>query len=502
MTNQKKVWNKHRITAIAIILIALAFAFSIYMELDNPAINHPKSLEKSISNYIFTTDVQAKVVQADKRDGHLFVTFKDERYPNFMGIAIFQREADLFWHPVNASYGNELSVATYHYYSNEYIYDEANNSYYPDKMIAVIYGVNVDPRIAYYEGRHPGQEDFYKNNITSSNFIDYYEGELYVYDLDLLDKDGNNIKLDLKMEADNSGPGGFISSSRSVFGNIWVYFIILVMASAIASLFWDGNPNPIRGLKKEEEAEKTKTPMGFMNKLKNLEKKKKTALIVLMIALVASVTLHSVFYSTFTSEDALTKAIGEATGNSNVTLLKTETEGNYLIALYTTEEPYLRGVVIFERGWIGLVAAIEYNEKKDICISYHWNNFLLGDEYYLIVTGIDCDPRAVSYECIYEYADIDRAPITVYSNDISEPNFVHIYKMENRYPTKLKIYDAEGNNIEPELSQKAGDENSEIGSGQGASHGMFYEKAIPILILLIGILCGWWLWIGKERQQE
>ena len=487
MAETQKIWNKHKITAIVIMLIAIAVVFSIYIELDYPAINHPKILEKSISNVISGQDVQAKIVQVDKHDKLLFVTFTDERYPNFMGVATFQREIDLLWHPINASYGNALTIAE-SYRSSE------NNSQ------TIIYGINTDPRIAYYEGMNYGQESTYTKNVTSPDFIDYCENGLLDRGLNLFDKDGNDITLELKARADNSGPEGSVSYERTFFGN-WGMYVILLLASCILTIiFWSGNKNPIVYSKIKDE-QKEKRSGGFITRLKKMDKKKKIALSILMITVVAAIAFYSAFYSTFSSESDLKKAIEGTTGDSNITLLKTETEGNHLIALYATGEPHTRGIVIFEQGWNGLLAPVEYYKASDICIAYFWKNFHLGKEYYFMVSGLDCDPRAVSYEYVYEDTDIGRAPITIYSNEISEPNFIHIYKMDKRYPNKLNIYDSTGNNIEPELTRKIREENIEF-VNQGESHEMFYEKAIPIFIILIGFLAAWWLWIGNERQRE
>ena len=490
MAEPQKVWNKHKITAIVIMLIAIAFVFSMYIEWEYPAINHPKSLERPISNCINNiygdeSDIHAKVIQVDKHDNYLFVTFTDEKYPNFMGIARFQRGYDSLWHLDGVSYGNDLTVSRQHYYLENGIQ-------------TIIYGIDTDPRIAFYERTNYERKEIYTENITSSNFIHYYEDEIYPEDLNLYDKAGNNITLELKAEADDSGPEGGTYASWNGSANWIVYFILLFFTCILASIFWAGNRNPIRYSEIKEVHGKT-ISRRFVDRFKNLDKHKKRALAILIIAFVISIAIYSTFYS-INPENNLIKSVEEASGDSNITLLKTEMVEKNLIVLYKTEKPYERGIVIFEEGWNGRMTSTACYKITDICITNIWSPFQFGGTYYYIVSGVDCDPRAVSYEYVYEYPDIDRETVTVYGRDISESNFLHIYKMENRYPSKLNIYDAAGNNIAPELIEEI--RGKEIGNGSGASHGMLYEKAIPIFIIIIGFLAAWWLWIGNERQRE
>jgi len=488
---EPKVWNKHKITAVVIMLIAIAVVFAIFIEFDNPAINHPKSLERSISNCIYGVDVQTKVTQIEKHDNYLIATFTDERYPNFMGIAKFQRGADHFWHPIRVQYGNGLVAMVG--YGNE------------NKNEAIIYGINTDSRIAHVKGMNYDQEILYEQNITNPNFIKYNDFEGWIDKWGFFDIAGNDITVELKAEQDDSGPEGEINFSEPGFGYLLIYFSILLFAFILAAFFWVGNSNPIRYSKTKEKQKETK-PVGYMNKWKNLDKEKKTALYLLMITLIVAASFHSLYYSTFESERRLTKSIENYTGDGNVTIVKTATEGKYLVALYTTEKPYYKGIVAFERGWNGLLAPFGYSRGADICITEYGID--LGGDYYFIVTGVECDPRAVSYEYLHEYREyiylhLDKEPITVYSSDISEPNFIHIYNASNRRVFKPKIYDSARNNIEPELTEEFREEITYSGGGSARTVATLYSiKTITIMIVVVGFLTAWSFWIKTPKKKE
>ena len=489
MAEPQKVWNKHKITAIVIMLIAVAVVFSIYMELESPAINHPKSLERSIANCIDGVDLQVKVIQIEEHDKYLIATFTDERYPNFMGIARFHRGSDHFWHPIRVQYENEFAAMAG--YGNE------------NKNEAIIYGINTDSRIAHIKGMNQDQEVLYEQNITDPNFIKYDEFKGWIHKWGFFDVAGNDITVELKAEQDDSGPTGVIDFSEFGLAFWGIYLAILLFASIPAAFFWIGNSNPIRYSKTKEKRKET-TPVGHMNKLKNLDKEKKTALYILMITLVVAVSFHSVVYSTFNSESGLTKSIEKYTGDSEVTIVKTATEGKYLVALYTTEKPYYKGIVAFERGWNGLWVPFECSRGADICISAYGIN--LGGEYYVIVTGVECDPRAVSYEYLHEYREyiyLNKEPITVYSSDIFEPNFIHIYNASNRRVFIPKIYDSAGNNIAPELTKEFQKEIIYRGGGSMRSVSTLYLiKTTTIMIVAIGFLTAWSFWIKTPKKKD
>jgi len=177
---------------------------------------------------------------------------------------------------------------------------------------------------------------------------------------------------------------------------------------------------------------------------------------IFLIALIAAFAFYSTFYSMPLSENNLTNAIEKYTKDSNVTLLATEREGNHIIALYTTEEPYYSGIVVFRRGWNGLWAPVEYSKGTDICMTTFWSPFA-GNQRH-VIGGIDCDPRIVSYEVISEYPDVENYETSgnteIFRGNVSEPNFIHIYE-SGRYSHMpyFKIYDSAGNNIEPELAE-------------------------------------------------
>ena len=245
--------------------------------------------------------------------------------------------------------------------------------------------------------------------------------------------------------------------------------------------------------------------------------KKRWAAAVFVITLVVAFSFYSSFYSASSSEENLTKAIEKYTGDSNVTLLATEKEDNHLIALYTTEKPYYKGMVLFKRGWNGLWAPIEYNKATDISITTLWGPF--ATHYRHIICGVNCDPRIVSYEYIcdyldavhYEYDETGKAfPVhsyggntSTYSGNVTESNFIHIYKDDKigSHSAELKIYDSAGNNIEPELTEEMKENGIEKESGMkitetGKTHFATW------FILLVGFTASWNLMIPRNKKKQ
>jgi hypothetical protein len=243
---------------------------------------------------------------------------------------------------------------------------------------------------------------------------------------------------------------------------------------------------------------------------------KKSAFIVLIITLVIAFAFYSSFYSISSSEEDLTKAIEKYTGDNNVTLLATEEEDRHLIALYTTEKPHYKGMVLFKRGWNGLWAPVEYNKATDISITTLWGPF--ATYYRHVITGANCDPRIVSYEYVcdyldavhYEYDETGKAfPVhsyggntSAYSGNVTESNFIHIYKDDRigSHSAGLKIYDSAGNNIEPELTE----EMKESGIEKERSMKITETGKIHFvtqLILLVGFTVAWNLMIPRNKKK-
>jgi len=121
----------------------------------------------------------------------------------------------------------------------------------------------------------------------------------------------------------------------------------------------------------------------------------------------------------------------------------------------------------------------------------------------MIIVGAECDPRAVSYEVVYEHPyNAEKEPILVYSNNVTEPNFIHIYETGNYQMTQLKIYDTNGENIEPELFEKYSEEEimqsfSGIGGPEGRS-----MNSIFTIIIIINLIAFWFVWIEKPKRKE
>ena len=496
MAEQKKVWNKYKITAIVLMLIAVAFVLSAHIGSETPVLNNQESLEKSISEFISHRgrhDVQAEIVQIDKIGNELIVSFKDERYPDFMGIVRFQSVFSFLWKPIEGSYGNQPSIAEYSYYS----YIENSTV----KKTSIIYGADTDPRISYYTGMGHYGEALPKQNVSESNFIKYYDAERDISELNFFDADGNNITLELYKELDHSGPNGRIGWSNEFEGlELMGSFIILLIALIFAAVLWTRNSNPIRYYDESARRYEKKASQGFADKLKNLSPRKKIAFIVLIISILTICVSYSFVYSASLSEDGLAKSIEKNTEDRNVTILKTEQDGNYLLVLYKTEEPYVTSLALFEQGINGRWALLRSAGHPDICISSFEFNY--GNRQHIIVTGIECDPRAVSYEYNDKhpnYEELGRIPI--YSSSITEPTFIHIYRNDNYMLTMLEIYDSTGKDIRPEL-WKEYPRKTDLSSERETRHsGTAVINSIIGYAFIINLLVLWAAWIEKPKRK-
>ena len=499
MAEPKKVWNKHKITAIVLMLVVIAIIVPACIESDYSAFNTPKSLEKSISKYIDDHDVHAKVVQTKQIEKDLVVTFTDDRYPNFMGIAIFQKGTNLMWHPAVVTYGNKPYVDTYYY-----------RSYTEDgKIRIIVYGTDVDPRIASITGEHYEKEPSFNLRVTEPSFIEMYEIDNPLYLLGFFDADGNDITLEILKEYDISGPEAnwflpnlFGSNSSDTFGTYLFYFSA---ALYIALYIGTRNSNPIRYYDENAVRKEKETHKGLKNKWKNLGERKQAALIILAVSVLAVTALYSIDYSISLQKDNLTKIIEDYTfaDDTNLTILKTEQEGNRLFVLCKADDnPYDISLAYFERGLNGRWRINGHSGQTGMCISSFGNHYYDGSDHMIIV-GAECDPRAVSYEVVYEHPyNAEKEPILVYSNNVTEPNFIHIYETGNYQMTRLKIYDANGENIEPELLEKyLEDEIMQWSTGTGSLEGRSMNSIFAIIII-INLIAFWFVWIEKPKKKN
>ena len=492
MAEPQKVWNKHKITAIVIMLIAIAIIIPSCIESNYLAFNTPESLGRSISKCIDGSDVHVKVVQIEQREDVLFVSFTDERYPDFMGIAKFRAEANYLWQPDHITCGNKPSI-------DSLLYTEEN------KIKLIIYGIDSDPRIASIKCERDTQESFFDQRVTEPNFMEFYEIDSHWYTLRFFDADGNDITWELLKGYDISGPEagwGSTMSSLSMFG---IYLFYFIAALCIALYIWTRNPNPIRYYdenagKKEKEAHK-----GLANKWKNLTVRKQAASIILIVSVLTVVILYSTTFSISLPEDNLTKVIEDYTRDvtgtvEDITILKTEEDGNHLFVLYKTDTPYFISLAYLERGLNGRWRMTGRNCQMGMCISSFENQYYDGKDHVIIV-GMECDPRAVSYEVVYEHPyNKEKEPIIVYSNNVTEQNFIHIYETGNYWQTRLRIYDANGENIEPELSEKYLEAWMHWGKSIGGPEGESM-KSIFIIIIIINLIAFWAAWIEKPKQR-
>lgn len=230
---------------------------------------------------------------------------------------------------------------------------------------------------------------------------------------------------------------------------------------------------------------------------------KKQAILVAVITLILVALIYSVSYSVSETDSDLTKAIQRFTGSENVTVVQTEIIGNHLIALYTTDELDYKAVASFQRGLNGNWKPYAYYGTTGICI-YSFGSLYNDYEHY-VIAGVNCDPRAVSYEAVYEYTDVERDPAIIYSSEITESDFIHVYDISYVFVSHFKIYDAEGNNIEPDLREEFNRNHTESGGsggGRGNYSSIFFTNLIVFGILAIGFLITWYLWITPEKREE
>ncbi len=154
-----------RKTAIAIMVLAAVLAFGLYgTEYSTSA--QSQNLSATLSEYIFHDDVEAEVIETKKIGNHLLVLFTDQRYKNFMGLAVFKQGLNLRWRPMSANYGNSITIEAFPLAIGKQDY-------------VAICGVNCDPGVAVYEyiTTDPNPEILYANRVSGSNFIDIYESK-------------------------------------------------------------------------------------------------------------------------------------------------------------------------------------------------------------------------------------------------------------------------------------------------------------------------------------
>ncbi|WNY24121.1 hypothetical protein MmiHf6_14500 [Methanimicrococcus hongohii] len=478
----KKKYNLSKLTAIAIMIIAFAAVFCIYVSLDMPAVNQEDSLAHSISKHIFLYDVQPEIIQTKKYDGFLYVTYTDSRYLNFMGITEFQRGI-ILWHPVTSSYGNNYTVSSTFMSTNDLNITKH-----------FVYGINTDQQIAFYELAPVSEEDtnpIYGKRITEPNFIDIYEDDYYRKKVLLLDENGNDLTEDLKNKYDDSGPSGLTFSERGTYrylGNLSLFSIILAFNLIIASLFWMLDSRPVSWEEKEENDRQRKS--ADKNKLKFNSNKKK-ALVIFAVTIILFCGIYTYFYSTTASEKSIEKRIEEFTRSENVTLAETYIDGKYMTALYKADDSKL-GIVMFKKGLNTLWQPYASHRRYEVCVTDYW------EQQYgkMIIAGLNCDPRIDSYAVIQKYHDSPREDIIIYENKVTYPDFIDIYEKEIRWG-ELFLFDADGNDITEEVENFEG---GSVASGFGSS--TFTSDLISFTILVLGLLLAWGYWITPDKNKE
>ncbi|WP_425807532.1 hypothetical protein ACHOLT_09440 [Desulfitobacterium sp. Sab5] len=223
--------NKYRKIAIAIIVLTVILAFWLYgTEYSSSA--EPQKISETLTDYLFNDDVQVTVIQTEKIDNRMLVSFTDKRYENFMGLAVFKRGLNLRWLPLSANYSSGISV-------------EAHPFTIGSKDYVAIYGINCVPNITYYEyvTTDSNPEILYSNSVSESNFIDIYEFKTgYWPKLRLFDSVGNDLAPELRKSRVNQNiPSVGVGTAEDFMINVFCLFILLI-GFAIARFFWIFKP--------------------------------------------------------------------------------------------------------------------------------------------------------------------------------------------------------------------------------------------------------------------
>ncbi|WP_316557296.1 hypothetical protein [Methanimicrococcus hongohii] len=429
--------------------------------------------------------IHPKIVQTQIIDGELYVTFTDERYPNLAGIVQFQRGWNLLWHPVKADFGDwPISVM--------------NTNFNEDMHSEIVYGIQTDSRIAYYESivtlneNEPEETVLYGENITAPNFIHKYETEYYTFKFHLYDVEGNNITADFFNGTYNDSiPRGTVSSGG--LGNYRsMYTVILLAGLIIAWFFWANDPRPISWQEKKETKREKKTFSKIKKEITENPAKKKAAMVFAAV-LIFSVLLYTAFYSTLPTSNSLERSIERSTDAVNVTVLETKKDNGDLLVLFKSDNK--SGLVTFKQGLNFLYQPYAYSTNGDNYITAHYQ---IADIYNrVIVTGVDCDPEAASYKVIQNYYDTEKEQIIHYQNKIHEPDFIDIYEPYKPagYWGVIRIYDADGNDITKDYSNDGG--------GGWLNYSSLYLKTkLCQVIFVLGLLLAWGYWITPDRKKE
>lgn len=221
--------NKYRKIAIVIMAISVILTFWLYGS-EFSTHNDVKDIANILSEYIFNDDVQASVVKTKIINNHMVVLFTDERFENFIGLAVFQRGLNLRWRPIRANYGSSITM-------DHFRFTLGNKDY------VFICGVDCDSRIRAYEyvTTDSNPTVIYSNVVSDRNFIDVYDYEIgYWPELRLIDSYGNDIARELhkiRQETYKNIPSGSVGTAELFM--IYVFcFIILSIGYVIARYYW------------------------------------------------------------------------------------------------------------------------------------------------------------------------------------------------------------------------------------------------------------------------
>jgi hypothetical protein len=136
----------------------------------------------------------------------------------------------------------------------------------------------------------------------------------------------------------------------------------------------------------------------------------------------------------------------------------------------------------FKRGLNLRWRPIRANYKGSISIEAF--PISMAGKDYVAICAVNCDPRVTAYE----YVTTDSKPVILYSNNISEPDFMDIYEAKKGYWPQLRLIDAEGNDIAPELRKLRDAAVRTMPSAGVGTAELFMIDVFCILLLLIGYI--------------
>ena len=239
--------NTNRKIAVAIMVLSVILAAWLYGT-EYYTSSNPDKIEDTLTAYISGDDIRtgtgsspqlfvfhdlkAEVVQTKKIGNSMIVLFTDGKLDNFLGLARFKRGLNFKWRPIAANYGPGVGG------SRDFSFTIGKKRY------VAICGVNIDPRVVYYEyvTTDANPVVLHSNTVSEPSFMDIYEFETgYWPTLRLIDSSGNDIAPELHKLHDQSAPSAGVGTAELFMINVFCGLILFV-GYIIARYYWTSEP--------------------------------------------------------------------------------------------------------------------------------------------------------------------------------------------------------------------------------------------------------------------